>query len=69
MVAQEAEARIAAQASSEERLAVATHVIDNTGSPDDLRRRVEGLRRSTTRPLTFRLDTPVPVASRCVRLP
>ncbi|MCY7402333.1 MAG: dephospho-CoA kinase [Nocardioides sp.] len=36
----EAEARIAAQASSEERLALATHVIDNTGSTDDLRRRV-----------------------------
>ena len=34
---------IAAQASSEERLAVATHVIDNTGSPDDLRRRVEAV--------------------------
>ena len=40
---EEAEARIAAQASSEERLAVATHVIDNTGSPDDLRRRVEAV--------------------------
>jgi len=37
----EAEARIAAQASSEERLALATHVIDNTGSTDDLRCRVE----------------------------
>jgi len=40
---EEAEARIAAQASGEERLAVATHVIDNTGSPDDLRRRVEAV--------------------------
>ena len=39
----EAEARIAAQASSEERLALATHVIDNTGSTDDLRRRVEAV--------------------------
>jgi len=38
---EDAEARIAAQASSEERLALATHVIDNTGSTDDLRRRVE----------------------------
>ena len=40
---EEAEARIAAQASREERLAIATHVIDNTGSPDDLRRRVEAV--------------------------
>lgn len=40
---EEAEARIAAQASSEERLALATHVIDNTGSRDDLRRRVEAI--------------------------
>lgn len=40
---EEAEARIAAQASAEERLAVATHVIDNTGTSDDLRRRVEAV--------------------------
>jgi dephospho-CoA kinase len=38
---QDAESRIAAQASREDRLAIATHVIDNTGSLDDLRRRVE----------------------------
>ena len=38
---EDAEARIAAQASREDRLALATHVIDNTGSLDDLRRRVE----------------------------
>jgi dephospho-CoA kinase len=38
---EDAESRIAAQASREERLAIATHVIDNTGSLDDLRRRVE----------------------------
>lgn len=37
---EEAEARIAAQASRGERLAVATHVIDNTGTLDDLRQRV-----------------------------
>ena len=42
----EAEARIAAQAPSEERLALATHVIDNTGSTDDLRRRVEAVHAS-----------------------
>jgi dephospho-CoA kinase len=41
MAREEAEARIAAQATREERLAVATHVIDNTGSLDDLRKRVE----------------------------
>jgi dephospho-CoA kinase len=37
---QEAEARVAAQADRARRLAVATHVLDNTGSLDDLRERV-----------------------------
>lgn len=37
----DARARIAAQASREDRLAIATHVIDNSGSLDDLRQRVE----------------------------
>jgi dephospho-CoA kinase len=36
----EAAARITAQASREDRLAVATYVLDNTGTPEDLRRRV-----------------------------
>lgn len=36
----DARARIAAQASREERLAAATYVIDNTGTLDDLRKRV-----------------------------
>lgn len=36
----EARARIAAQAAAEDRLAIATHVIDNTGTIEDLRRRV-----------------------------
>lgn len=40
---EDARARIAAQASREDRLAVATHVLDNTGSRDDLRRVVEEL--------------------------
>ena len=40
MSREEAEARIAAQASREERLAIATHVIDNTGTLEDLRDRV-----------------------------
>ena len=35
----EAERRVAAQATREQRLAAATHVIDNTGTLDDLRRR------------------------------
>ncbi len=39
----DAQARIDAQASREERLAVATHVVDNTGSKDRLRARVEEL--------------------------
>ena len=38
---EEAESRIAAQASREDRRAIATHVVDNTGSLDELRRRVE----------------------------
>lgn len=37
---EDAESRIAAQATREERLAVATVVIDNTGTRDDLRQRV-----------------------------
>ncbi len=37
---EEAEARIGAQASREDRRAVATYVIDNTGTLDDLRQRV-----------------------------
>jgi dephospho-CoA kinase len=36
-------ARVAAQATREERLAVATHVIDNAGGLDDLRDRVEAV--------------------------
>jgi dephospho-CoA kinase len=40
MTREDAEARVAAQASREERLAIATHVIDNTGTLDDLRDRV-----------------------------
>ena len=38
---QDAEARIAAQATREDRLAIATHVIDNAGTRDQLRERVE----------------------------
>ncbi len=38
---EEAESRIAAQAGREERLAIATYVVQNTGSLDDLRARVE----------------------------
>jgi dephospho-CoA kinase len=37
---EDAEARVAAQAGREERVAVATHVIDNTGTLEDLRDRV-----------------------------
>jgi dephospho-CoA kinase len=47
----EAESRIAAQASREERTAIATYVIDNTGTLADLRARVQevydDLRRAT----------------------
>lgn len=37
---EDAESRIAAQATREDRLAIATHVIDNTGTIDELRDRV-----------------------------
>ena len=40
MTRAEAEARVAAQATREQRLAIATHVIDNTGTREDLRDRV-----------------------------
>jgi len=40
MTREDAEARVAAQASREQRLAVATYVIDNTGTLEDLRDRV-----------------------------
>jgi dephospho-CoA kinase len=38
---EEAESRMAAQASREDRLAIATYVVENAGSLDDLRARVE----------------------------
>src|SRR3954451_973847 len=38
---EEAESRIAAQATREDRLAIATYVIDNTGTLDELRAQVE----------------------------
>ncbi|WP_121252712.1 dephospho-CoA kinase [Nocardioides ferulae] len=38
--AEEAESRIAAQASREQRRAIATHVVENTATRDDLRERV-----------------------------
>lgn len=38
---EEAESRIGAQATREDRLAIATYVIDNTGTLDELRRQVE----------------------------
>ena len=40
MSAEDAASRVAAQATREQRLAAATHVIDNTGTLDDLRQRV-----------------------------
>ena len=42
-------ARIAAQASREDRLAAATYVIDNTGSLEDLRKRVQEIYDSLAR--------------------
>ena len=45
MTRDEAESRVAAQATREQRLAIATHVIDNTGTLDDLRGACRGGRR------------------------
>ncbi|GAA4697888.1 dephospho-CoA kinase [Nocardioides nanhaiensis] len=42
---EDAESRIAAQAAREERLAVATHVIDNAGTREELRERVRAVWR------------------------
>lgn len=41
----EARSRIAAQATREQRLAIATHVLDNTGSLEDLRQQVTAIYR------------------------
>ena len=43
MSREDAEARVAAQASREDRLAVATHVIDNTGTLAELLARVDAV--------------------------
>lgn len=45
---EEAESRIAAQASREDRLAIATIVIENSGSLDDLRAQVEAVHADLT---------------------
>lgn len=45
---EDAESRIAAQAGREERLAVATHVIDNAGTREELRERVRAVWRELT---------------------
>jgi dephospho-CoA kinase len=47
---EDAESRIASQATREDRLALATYVVDNTGSLDDLRRRVEEVYAALTDP-------------------
>jgi dephospho-CoA kinase len=44
----EAQARIAAQATPEDRRAIATYLIDNTGTLEDLRREVERVHRELT---------------------
>ncbi len=43
MTRTDAETRVAAQATREDRLAVATHVVDNTGTLDQLRARVDAV--------------------------
>ena len=45
---EDAESRIGAQATREDRLAIATYVVDNTGSLEDLRARVEEIYRELT---------------------
>ncbi|GGO69445.1 dephospho-CoA kinase [Nocardioides deserti] len=51
MTREDAEARVRAQASREQRLAIATHVIDNTGTLEDLRRRVLEVHADLTGPV------------------
>jgi dephospho-CoA kinase len=46
----DAEARIAAQATREQRLAIATHVLDNTGTLQELRARVQEIYAELTAP-------------------
>ena len=46
---EDAEARIAAQATREERRAIATYVVDNSGSVEELRRQVEAIYAELTR--------------------
>lgn len=48
MTREDAEARIAAQASRADRLAIATYVIDNTGTLEELRARVEEIHAELT---------------------
>lgn len=43
MTREDAESRVAAQASREDRLAIATHVIDNSGTREELRARVDAV--------------------------
>lgn len=49
MTRQDAEARIRAQASREQRLAIATHVVENTGTREELRARVLEVHADLTR--------------------
>jgi dephospho-CoA kinase len=46
----DAESRIAAQATREQRLAIATHVLDNTGTLEELRARVDAVYAELTAP-------------------
>jgi dephospho-CoA kinase len=46
---QEAEARMAAQSSREDRLAIATYVVENSGSLEELRRQVEDVYKKLAR--------------------
>ncbi len=49
---EDAESRIAAQATREQRLAIATHVVENTGTLEDLRARVAEVHAELTGPPT-----------------
>ena len=53
---EDAESRIAAQASREDRLALATYVVDNTGTLEDLRARVEEIYAELSRPTAAPTD-------------
>jgi dephospho-CoA kinase len=66
---EDARARIRAQATVEQRRAVADVWLDNSGGPDDLRRRAADLWRDRVQPFARNLDEGVPARAKPVLVP